>query len=1166
MPGRVRFAWPPAPFVEEEPASLAKELNGLSKYNGKTGPGGAAIKGTVDQYPVILDVATPPASTIPPSDSSPPGLGNISSDDNSSGPLTPLLHGSDPKIQALSSPKSGNSKPVPSTTKESSSSASTFSSNCRGRSAPVYEQPSESESQSSRQPRPRSRSRARDSVRFEEPPVSRARSPTRGSNSGDSQYPSWSEAVPIARSRSTTRGPEPVESHTTRRPQSMYAAPSGPRDSAPLYSRATSRPETVYNTSGSNSGPIYSQPDYKDRAQTVYAGPRNSFGCLPVQNQNTRTEPAYNTSNVYRGSASARPQNTSRTDTIYTPPSDYFDPSQQPKSTKRPENSHNSLSTRAEPPYNTPSAVLGSTSTKSQYPEKPESTYTSGYTRGAGSSSRTENNSRPETVYAAPTDYFGSASTKPRNIGGSETYSSPSTIRGPIPVQARPARTEPSYSTSDTTRGPISTKSQYSEKSETANSLGSTRGVKSLKPESLDRPQVRIAPSISRSSDLVLPQSTARPEPPHTTSASARGPASVQSQTTSRPETVQITPNSRGSGPQPRGTNNRPDTVEIVPNSSRGSGSDQQSQMGPRREKTYSQGPTAPQPSLRRSNSTKTAPPATHPAPSGPRPEPKSTPSDPIVTRTQPSSYYGSPNKSIALPNSSTSGKSRATPSLAERIEEKLRLRHSRRNSGTVSDTEAPPQAPQPPLMNTKIAAPVSVSEPHSPVREFERAPSHRSQETKRPSRTRASSMGLTAPPPLRSALKNPNTSSEPVLSPDTSSTSSRRRRSNSVKFNEPVKIQVKREPSRKPSPSRSAPPPAPAPPVAPQQALIVTKPQDTTGLCTIPCPRSIPVGGLQDWYTMKGLEHLDICPSCMGQIAHSRFREYFVPSLNKPADQKVRCAFSNAWTRLAWTQMIKKHHPSLEMLYQMTRPPPGSSPCPGRTVSDQAWHRIVDPETGSYLPRFHVCNSCARNVRILMPSHRDTLEASPDVQERVCDFVTTSPRFVQYIDLLDSAATRTGDSARRPDLRDFLSYTRRKVVLRDCRRDRASLGNWHYIPSLPELSVCEDCYDEVVWPLSKAQQPIARMFSPTMRLLPSDGPNRCREASCQLYSPRMRARFREMVAKDDFAGLKTFAVRRFEAECRFRDRREELMIAEDKGYDVDAEMRKAVEEWRKWE
>jgi hypothetical protein len=55
-------------------------------------------------------------------------------------------------------------------------------------------------------------------------------------------------------------------------------------------------------------------------------------------------------------------------------------------------------------------------------------------------------------------------------------------------------------------------------------------------------------------------------------------------------------------------------------------------------------------------------------------------------------------------------------------------------------------------------------------------------------------------------------------------------------------------------------------------------------------------------------------------------------------------------------------------------------------------------------------------------------------------------------------------------------------------------------------------------------------------------------------------------VLKGDFPALKSVALRRFEAEQRFRDRREELLVAEKRGYDCDMEMKKAVDEWRRWE
>ncbi|KAJ5746146.1 hypothetical protein N7520_011328 [Penicillium odoratum] len=562
-----------------------------------------------------------------------------------------------------------------------------------------------------------------------------------------------------------------------------------------------------------------------------------------------------------------------------------------------------------------------------------------------------------------------------------------------------------------------------------------------------------------------------------------------------------------------------------------------------------------PQESIRRSNSVRTGNSTGQMAPSRHYSEPNSGyQSDSSTTRGRLSSHVTSP---VSTQSQVQVRRSPDAPTLSERIEEKLRLRHELRELGSDSDTEAPRRS-RAKSISPKILPVAPAPKVQLVTREPSRAPSQRRQEPKElppATRGRATSLIAPAPPALRSSSRAPSAMvSRSMSSDEAQASSSRPRRANSVRFQDDL-------------PRHSAPPPAPAPELAPAPAPSqkASSPQRSTGVCVTPCPRSIPVAGLQDWYTLKGLTHLDICPACMNQIGHSRFRDYFIPSLPKPATQRIRCAFANAWTRLAWMQMIKKQHPSLEMLYLLTRPPPGISPCPGRTVVDQTWYRIVDPGTGMYVSGFHICSSCARNVRILMPSQRDTFEQSPEIQERMCDFVTTSPRFVHYIDFLDKAAAQT-DPSHYPKNDDFLNYVRRKTVLRDCRRDRPTKGTWHYMPSLPELCVCEDCYDEVIWPLAKTNHPIAKSFLTTTRLLPGDTPNRCREASCQLYSVRMRIKFRDAVVNDDFAALKAVALRRFEAETRFTDRREELLEAEARGYDCSAELRKAIEEWRKWE
>ncbi|KAL4919792.1 hypothetical protein BDW62DRAFT_33804 [Aspergillus aurantiobrunneus] len=339
------------------------------------------------------------------------------------------------------------------------------------------------------------------------------------------------------------------------------------------------------------------------------------------------------------------------------------------------------------------------------------------------------------------------------------------------------------------------------------------------------------------------------------------------------------------------------------------------------------------------------------------------------------------------------------------------------------------------------------------------------------------------------------------------------------------------------------------------------------TGLTLSPCPRSVPVAGYQDWHTIEGLTHLDICPSCVKQMRKSRFRDRLMLSTPKPRNEPIRCAMSEPWTRLAWVQSLKKNHENLDLLLEVTRPSQAINPCTGRIINDQYWHRIIDPETGSYLPQFNVCSACVRNVRLLMPAHRDTFQRSTIPQERVCDFVTDSPRFIRYIDALDLSSNRAEQDDEAPDLKEFLAYARRKVVLRDCRRSRLIFNTWHYMPQLPEFTVCEDCYDDIVWPLAKARHPIAREFSSVMRLLPGDTESgSSREASCQLYSPRIRAKFNDAVRRDDMPFIKWMALTRYEAERRFRDRQDELLEDQRHGYECSGDLRKNLEDWKRYE
>ncbi|EGD97577.1 hypothetical protein TESG_04983 [Trichophyton tonsurans CBS 112818] len=315
------------------------------------------------------------------------------------------------------------------------------------------------------------------------------------------------------------------------------------------------------------------------------------------------------------------------------------------------------------------------------------------------------------------------------------------------------------------------------------------------------------------------------------------------------------------------------------------------------------------------------------------------------------------------------------------------------------------------------------------------------------------------------------------------------------------------------------------------------------------PCPRSIAMADYNDWSTIVGLTHMNICPSCTQQIKKTRFDKLVISAPPHPLGLPVRCSMSQPWARLAWVQTMKLGLNHLELLYQLTRSSSIYKGCPGRTPSTQTWYRVIDPDTGRLMPNFNACASCFRNVRILMPSLRDSFQPSSTSQERTCDLHCGSTRFIQYLDLLDVAATRhRHDPGHKPDLRDFIRYANVRTAS----------------TTVPVITSSLDCYDDVVWPFGNS--PVASLVSPTVQMTPDRAGPASRQASCQLYSPRMRMMFREAVRRSDFGYLRAAVLARYQAENAFRENKRLLMEDVSLGYDRDAELRKNAAEWRRWE
>jgi hypothetical protein len=373
-----------------------------------------------------------------------------------------------------------------------------------------------------------------------------------------------------------------------------------------------------------------------------------------------------------------------------------------------------------------------------------------------------------------------------------------------------------------------------------------------------------------------------------------------------------------------------------------------------------------------------------------------------------------------------------------------------------------------------------------------------------------------------------------------------------------PVVVTETNVPSMVARPVRSSP--------SPSEKATLPPPAVNAPAKSLPlCPRSKPVAGYQDWYTIKEMPELDICPTCMGSLGSSRFRDYFIPSIGKPRNQEIQCALSKPWIRNAWIQITKQHRRNLDLLYQLIHLPPTTKPCPGKKGEVRLWYRLIDPETGNPVPNFEACSACVRGVEYMFPQLQGVFKRSTNLAERTCDLTCESKRFAGYMVQLDMAATRCDvERLREPNIQALCDHARRTARVRECTRDdKIRSQPWHFIPQLPEFTICEECFQDVVWPVIK--QPIAASVNRTLQMLPGEAQH-TDGVSCQLYSDGMRKTFLEAVKYNDFELLRSVAIRRFGVEKLLQEKHRLLVRDMAKGIDKTAELQEIIRTWMRFE
>ncbi len=350
-------------------------------------------------------------------------------------------------------------------------------------------------------------------------------------------------------------------------------------------------------------------------------------------------------------------------------------------------------------------------------------------------------------------------------------------------------------------------------------------------------------------------------------------------------------------------------------------------------------------------------------------------------------------------------------------------------------------------------------------------------------------------------------------------------------------------------------------------------------------CPRSTPSERHDDWFSLQGYQSFDICPSCYdGVFADTPFAVHFSQTRRHQRPVERFCDFSNPWMRLAWLLTIKQRRPSLGLFYSLADIAEANRPCPDdrELGTDRiAWYGIEDQRDGIHVANFAVCSCDKKMIEALFPSMRGYFtklspgRSTTEPERYICSLRTSSRRFPRYLDMLVELDAEAQSLNNEPNINRFIQLARDNAFKGECCKDKTSVRKaWHFIPSLPEFTVCEECYDEHVWPVIRSKSSssaVARLFNKTIQLVPGEDPDV--GSSCCLYSPRMRRVWTTSVQNEDFTYLKKKAIERKKAESRLVRERKGIvnwMMGAERGSSqwerARSELKELEREWVAWE
>lgn len=323
-------------------------------------------------------------------------------------------------------------------------------------------------------------------------------------------------------------------------------------------------------------------------------------------------------------------------------------------------------------------------------------------------------------------------------------------------------------------------------------------------------------------------------------------------------------------------------------------------------------------------------------------------------------------------------------------------------------------------------------------------------------------------------------------------------------------------------------------------------------------CPRPEAVAGHDDWYTLHDNGAFAICPTCRDTVFGVESSSYLQP--RAVSTRKTLCDLNNPWVRLALTL----RGPDVKILSALSNVTLNDRSCPGDDLAPRDWYRLEDPESGKHIAGFNACPHCVHSLETLLPAWRNVFyrsrsSHSHELKERFCAFRASPNRFGDYLNMVVESAQEADSKRKVPSTVPVRELVKQLAGIDDCPKDAMFPRKaWHIHPHLPEFTICQECYENAVYPLVKQGLALAAKIDNK----PHQFPNPDTQVCCHLYSPRMRRVFREACEDDDYEHLRHTVLRRHMLQQDILGTFEEMKEHPGDG-EVDDRLRELLAKWK---